>query len=118
MSEFVEYKFFGLEHLLVLPESDQFIVTLIDPQGAEITCTADVWTLPDELPDILGSVLVESITPVENGYDIVRFYKTEQSFVTQAKAVESWYTWRERLRKTAMIGVSVIDDGEFEYDNA
>lgn len=118
MSEIVAYKFFGLEHLLVLPESDQFIVTLIDPQGAELTCSANIWTLPAELPDMLGNVLVESITPVENGYDVVHFYQNNLSFDGQAQVVQKWHAWRERLRSTAMIGVSVIDDGEFEYGNA
>ncbi|WP_433322157.1 hypothetical protein ACRHK7_06585 [Weissella tructae] len=117
MSEIVEYKFFGLEHLLILPESDQFIVTLIDPQGAEITCQANIWTLPAELPDMLGAMFVESITPVENGYDVVNFYKSNHSFDGQAKIVQLWYEWRERLRGTATIGLAKIDDGEFEYGN-
>ncbi|MCW0953115.1 hypothetical protein OIT44_03380 [Weissella ceti] len=117
MSEIVEYKFFGLEHLLVLPESDQFIFTLIDPQGAEITCLANIWTLPAELPDLLGTMSVESITPVENGYDVVNFYKSSLSFDGQAKVVQLWCEWRERLRATATIGLAKIDDGEFEYDN-
>ncbi|RRG17354.1 hypothetical protein D3P96_08255 [Weissella viridescens] len=116
MSVIKTYKYFGIDHLLVNVKNDAFVFTLLNEAGLEETFFANPWTLPSHIPKLLDDMCVESISyDASSIYPTVNFEQMNpKGFEEQAIVIQVWHSYREKIRRKAVVGSSVITDGTFD----
>ncbi|MBM7617361.1 hypothetical protein JOC36_000918 [Weissella uvarum] len=88
---------------------------MVDESGSEQTYLVNPWSLPSFIPNMLDELIVESVVyqPDELYPTVNLEMKQQLSFDEQATVIQVWQAYRERLRRKAVVGASIITDGEF-----